>query len=177
MTVSDLDALLTRLEANLAAVEELDEPVRELVFELLDGIDAVHRGALRALGEAVGAQTIDRVRAAHPAIAWLLEAYAVGVDEVSAADAALEQVRPYISSHGGRVDVLGAEAGVVRLRMSGACSGCTASAATLTEGIEEALREHYPGFVAIDVEPDDAPAHPPPPTTALVQIGPRPAGL
>jgi Fe-S cluster biogenesis protein NfuA len=92
------------------------------------------------------------------------------------ADAALERIRPYIDSHGGAVEILEVDGGVVRVRMSGACSGCTASAVTAREGIEEALREEWPGFVALEVEADDAPAHPPPPTN-LVQIGSRPPGL
>jgi Fe-S cluster biogenesis protein NfuA len=171
--VSDLDALLDRLEALLAGIDELDEPVRAMVFELLDGIDALHRMALQSLGDASDDGTLQRLRASHPAIAWLFDAYAVGVDEQAAADAALEQVRPYIHSHGGEVEVLDAAGGIVRLRMSGTCSGCTAADVTVTESIEQALREHWPGFVALEVEPDDAAPHPPP-TTSLVQIGSRP---
>jgi Fe-S cluster biogenesis protein NfuA len=57
--------------------------------------------------------------------------------------------------------------------MSGACSGCSASAITLREGIEEALRERLPGFARIEVEEDPAPRHPPPGPT-LLQIQRRP---
>lgn len=174
--MSELDALLDRLEAVLGEVEQLDESVRGLVFELLDGVDALHRLALRELADAADDKTLLRLRAAHPSVEWLFDAYAVGVDERAAAEAALEQIRPYIDSHGGQVEVLEARGGTVRVRMSGACSGCTASAVTAREGIEEALRDAWPGFVALDVEADDAPAHPPP-ASNLVQIGPRPPGL
>jgi Fe-S cluster biogenesis protein NfuA len=170
---SDLEELLGRLEEVLNRIDELDEPVRGEVFELLDGIDILHRSALQHLGEALDPGTIEQLRAAHPAIGWLFEAYAVGVDEAAAAEAALEQIRPFIHSHGGVVEVLDARGGVVALRMGGACAGCTSSAETLRHGIEEALREHLPGFVAVEVESDDAPAHPPPGPT-LVQITPRP---
>ncbi|MDQ3341980.1 MAG: NifU family protein [Actinomycetota bacterium] len=175
--MSELDALLDRLEEVLAAVEALDDSVRPLVFELLDGVDALHRTALRSLAAAIDDDdALARLRAAHPAIEWLFDAYAVGIDERAAADAALEEVRPYIHSHGGRVEVVDAAEGVVRLRLAGSCSGCTASDVTVTESIEEALRDRWPGFVALEVEADDAPAHPPP-TTSLVQIGGRPPGL
>lgn len=157
-----LDDLLRRLEQLVAEMEELDEPVRAQVFELLDGLDVIHRTALSALGEALDQETLKRVRAADPATAWVLDAYRVGVDERAEADAALESIRPYIRSHGGSVEVLDARGGVVRLRLSGACSGCTASAATLKHGIDEALREHLPAFVATEVEEDDAELHPPP---------------
>jgi Fe-S cluster biogenesis protein NfuA len=169
----ELDELLDRLEALLARLSELDAPVRDEVFELLDGIDLLHRTALGHLGDALGGDAVERLRTAHPAIAWLFDAYAVGVDERAAADAALEEIRPYIHSHGGDVQVLGVDQGIVRLRMSGACSGCTASAETLRDGILEALREHFLGFVDVDVEEDHAAPHPPP-GPSLVQITARP---
>jgi len=174
--VTDLDALLDRLETLIGELDGLDDAVRSLVFELLDGLDALHRMALQSLAAATGDDTLTRVRAAHPAITWLFDAYAVGVDERAAADAALEEVRPYIHSHGGKAEVIDAAGGVVTLRLSGSCSGCTASDVTVTESIEQALRDNWPGFVALEVEEDDAAPHPPP-TVSLVQIGSRPPGF
>jgi Fe-S cluster biogenesis protein NfuA len=164
-----LDALLQRLEELLDEIEGFDQTSREKVFELLDGIDTTHRMALRRLETMLTSEEIGRLRR-DPALAWLFDAYGVGVDERAQADAALESIRPYIHSHGGTVEVLGADNGIVRVKLSGACSGCTASAITLREGIEEALRENFPAFVAIDAEDDDAPEHPPPGPT-LLQIG------
>lgn len=169
---ASLQDLLGRLETVLAEVEELDEPMRDQVFELLDGVDALHRLALVRLGAALGSE-VERLRAEDPAIAWLFDAYAIGVDERAAVDEALESIRPYIHSHGGRVEVLEVDQGVVRLQMSGACAGCTASAITLQEGIEEALREGFPGFSHVEVAEDDAAPHPPPGAT-LLQLQPRP---
>jgi Fe-S cluster biogenesis protein NfuA len=167
------DDLLQRLEELLAEMERLDEPVRERFFELLDGIDTMHRFALARLAEHAGAETVRRLRGADPAVAWLLDAYGIGIDERAAAETALESIRPYIHSHGGKVEVLQVRQGVVRLKLSGACSGCSASAITLREGVEEALREHLPGFAAVEVEEDPAEPHPPPGPT-LLQIGRRP---
>jgi Fe-S cluster biogenesis protein NfuA len=171
-----LGPLLDRLEELLADVEELDEPVRDKVFELLDGVDALHRLALIRLADALGAG-LGRLRRGDVAVDWLFQAYGVGVDDVDAASAALEPVRPYIHEHGGEVEVLGVQHGVVRVRLSGACSGCTSAAETLRHGVEEALREGLPGFVAMDVAPDDGAAAHPPPTQVLLQITPRPADL
>jgi Fe-S cluster biogenesis protein NfuA len=64
---------------------------------------------------------------------------------------------------------------VVRVQLSGACSGCTSASETLRHGVEEALREGLPGFVAMDVAPDDGAAAHPPPTQVLLQITPRPS--
>jgi Fe-S cluster biogenesis protein NfuA len=170
--VADLGDLLGRLEALLAELEESDSLPRADVFELLDGVDALHRLALSSLGAALGSEAVEQLRSADPVIGWLFEAYGVGVDDHAVASAAVESIRPYIQSHGGSVEVLGVERGVVRLRMSGACSGCTSAAVTLHEGIEEALREGFPGYAGMEVEEDSAASHPPP--APLLQITPRP---
>ena len=170
-----LNQLLDDLERGLGELETLEEPARERVFAVLDGVDDLHRHALERLGALLGPGELDRLRAADPAVGWLLDAYAVGVDEAAAAEAALERVRPYLHSHGGDVSVLAARAGVVRVRLSGACSGCTASTITLRRGVEEALREGFPGFAAMEVEEDDALPHPPPGPT-LLQIDAFPPG-
>lgn len=174
VALAALEPLLDRLEQLLADVEELAEPVRESVFELLDGVDAVHRLAIGRLGDMLG-DGLPSLRRADSAVDWLFEAYGVGVDGIDAASAALEQVRPYLHEHGGEVEVLGVQQGVVRVRLLGTCSGCTAAAETLRHGVEEALRENLPGFMGMDVAPDDDGAAPhPPPTQVLLQITPRP---
>ena len=175
-SLATLGPLLDRLEELLADVEGWDEPVRDRVFELLDGVDAVHRLALTRLADALGEQ-LRPLRRQDVAVDWLFEAYGVGVDDLDAADAALDQVRPYLHEHGGEVEVLDVRHGVVRVRMSGACSGCTSASETLRHGVEEALREGLPGFVSMDVAPDDGAAAHPPPTQVLLQITPRPADL
>ena len=172
-SLAALGPLLDRLEELLADVEGLDDPVRDRVFELLDGVDAVHRLAITRLADALGDQ-LRPLRRSDVAVDWLFEAYGVGVEDVEAASAALEPVRPYLHEHGGEVEVLGVEHGVVRVRLLGACSGCTSAAETLRHGVEEALRENLPGFVAMDVAPDDGAAAHPPPTQVLLQITPRP---
>ncbi len=172
-SLATLGPLLDRLEELLTDVEGLDEQVRDRVFELLDGVDAVHRLAITRLADGLGEQ-LRPLRRQDVAVDWLFEAYGVGVDDVEAASVALEPIRPYLHEHGGEVEVLGVEHGVVRVRLLGACSGCTSAAETLRHGVEEALRENLPGFVAMDVAPDDGAAAHPPPTQVLLQITPRP---
>lgn len=64
--------------------------------------------------------------------------------ETEVADALANHVLPGIHAHGGDVELLGVEAGVVRLRLVGACRTCPASALTLRHGIEEGLRQALP---------------------------------
>src|SRR5947209_227085 len=50
-----------------------------------------------------------------------------------------------------RVQVEGIVDGVVKVQMLGSCDGCPSSAATLTGGVEEALRRHWPNFRRLEV--------------------------
>ena len=74
---------------------------------------------------------------------------------------ALEEVRPYLQSHGGNVELLGIEGGVARLRMQGSCDGCPSSAMTLKLAIEEAIQKAAPDLEGIEAEgvaePEPAP--------------------
>ena len=66
---------------------------------------------------------------------------------------ALEDVRPYLGSHGGDVRLLDvSEDGVVRLQLLGSCDGCASSAVTLELAVEEAIRGAAPEIFRIDVE-------------------------
>ncbi len=165
--MNDLDDLLQRLEQLLAALEDADPELSGIAYELLDGVDALHRFALRRLEHVLGAERVAALREEDPAVAWLFDAYAVGVDERAEVEAALAAARPYIESHGGFVAVVDVTDGVVQLRMGGSCAGCTASAQTLRDEIETALRDGFPGFSSVDVELDDAAPHPPPVITPV----------
>jgi Fe-S cluster biogenesis protein NfuA len=70
---------------------------------------------------------------------------------------ALAKVRPFLSSHGGDVELLEVDeaAGAVRLALLGSCDGCPSSAVTLQSAVELAIVEAAPEVVCIDV--DDAP--------------------
>jgi Fe-S cluster biogenesis protein NfuA len=171
---ADLGTLLDRLEQLLEGVEDFPPEMRDHVLELLDGVDSLHRHAVRGLAAALGEQ-LEQVRAEDPATDWLFAAYGVGVDDLASASAALEDIRPYIHEHGGEVEVLDVSDGIVRVRLSGACSGCTASSETLREGVHQALQAGLPGFVAMEVVEADPEAAPhPPPGPTLLQIQPRP---
>jgi Fe-S cluster biogenesis protein NfuA len=147
----------------------------ERVGELLDWVDAFHREGLGRLVEMVRAWRGDlflEQAEAEPVVGLLLAAYGLGVDvDVDThrrVQRALDEVRPYIHSHGGDVEVTAVADGVVRLRMHGSCDGCTASTATISERIEVAMTEHWDDFRRIELEPTEAEPHPPPPTGGTV---------
>lgn len=141
------------------AVAELDTLVQTLEREgderallLLELVDAIHRPAI----ELIAAGETE-----HPLARTLLAMYDLApVDDVVLVEEALDSVRPYVESHGGRVDLVSVEDGVVSVRMSGACDGCAGSAMTLRRGIEQALREHYPGFREVVADESGEPVGP-----------------
>jgi Fe-S cluster biogenesis protein NfuA/nitrite reductase/ring-hydroxylating ferredoxin subunit len=74
---------------------------------------------------------------------------------------ALGEVRPYLESHGGNVELLEVEPPAVRLRLQGSCSGCPSSAMTLKLAIENAIFKAAPEIedvVAVDAAPAPAPS-------------------
>jgi Fe-S cluster biogenesis protein NfuA len=77
--------------------------------------------------------------------------------------AALDDVAPYLDSHGGGVELVAIEDGVVRLRLQGTCNGCPSSRTTLELAIDEAIQRAAPEIERIEAE--DAPV-----TPALLQI-------
>lgn len=55
-----------------------------------------------------------------------------------------EQVNPAIAAHGGRADLMRMDGEIAVLSLSGGCQGCGMARATLSQGIEVALKEAIP---------------------------------
>lgn len=59
-------------------------------------------------------------------------------------EAALAKVKPSLQADGGDVELVDVKDGVVKLKLTGACSGCPMSAMTLQMGIERILKQQVP---------------------------------
>ena len=55
-----------------------------------------------------------------------------------------EQVNPAIAAHGGRADLMRMDGEIAVLSLSGGCQGCGMARATLSQGIEVALKDAIP---------------------------------
>ena len=73
-------------------------------------------------------------------------------DVTTRVEQALDNVRPYLGSHGGDVELLGVSDDVVRLRLLGSCDGCPSSSVTLKLAVEGAIEAAAPEIIAIEVE-------------------------
>ncbi len=65
---------------------------------------------------------------------------------------ALDEVRPYLKSHGGNVELVKIEDGKAYLRLDGSCNGCSSSTMTLKSTIEEAINKAAPDLNGLEVE-------------------------
>jgi len=144
----DFDQAVAELET---LVDTLEREGDERALMLLELIDAVHRPGLQLI--AAG----DRE---HPSAQALLAMYDLSpLGDRIEVEEALDEIRPYIESHGGELELLDVEEGVVHVQLSGSCHGCAGSAITLRRGVEEILRERYAGFKEVVAhEPEGAEA-------------------
>ena len=57
---------------------------------------------------------------------------------------ALNQIRPALVADGGNIELLDVDDGVVKVKLTGACSDCPMAAMTLKFGVEQALKKQLP---------------------------------
>jgi len=62
----------------------------------------------------------------------------------------LDELRPYLMSDGGNVELVELDGPIVRLRLQGACGSCPSSTMTLRMGIERRLRESIPEIAEVE---------------------------
>ncbi len=150
MAAADLTQRINRITAALERVP--DPEARALAEDLAASILELHgEGLERLLAELDGNQ---RLRMADDGVVGSLllihGLHPVPLEE--RVSRALEEVRPYMKSHGGDVELVDIEDGVARLRLKGSCNGCGASSSTLELAVEKALQEAAPDLLGMDVE-------------------------
>ena len=64
---------------------------------------------------------------------------------------ALDQVHPYMQSHGGSVELISLQGDFARLRLSGSCKSCPSSQVTLELAVRKALEENCPDLAGFEV--------------------------
>ena len=158
-----------RIEALLEQVEQLpDATARETALELVQQLlDLYGEGLSRIVGHVAEGDdgTLAEALAGDELVAHLLLLHGLHpVPLERRVSEALAEVRPYLESHGGNVELLGVDDGIVSLQLQGSCSGCPSSAVTLKLAVEEAIHKAAPDVTEI-VAVDAPPAAP-----ALIQL-------
>ena len=66
-------------------------------------------------------------------------------------DKALDSIRPYLEADGGNVEVISvSDDYIVKVKLLGACNGCTMSSMTMKGGIEEAIKKVVPEIQGVE---------------------------
>lgn len=65
---------------------------------------------------------------------------------------AIENIRPYLQSHGGDVEFVSYDEGdgVVKVRLQGACKGCMGAQMTIKNGVQRVLQEEFPEVKSVE---------------------------
>ena len=66
-----------------------------------------------------------------------------------------DKVTPSVAAHNGEIKFISFHKGVVRLLLSGSCSGCAMSKVTLHRGVENTLKHYIPEVQGIIGEDDE----------------------
>ena len=63
---------------------------------------------------------------------------------------AIGEIRPSLQADGGDIELVDVQEGVVKVRLKGACAGCPMSQMTLTNFVEQKLKERVPGVKKVE---------------------------
>ena len=61
----------------------------------------------------------------------------------------IEKIRPFLNNDGGDIEFVSFQDGVVHVKLTGACAGCSLIDYTLKDGIEEILTSEIPEVISV----------------------------
>jgi Fe-S cluster biogenesis protein NfuA/nitrite reductase/ring-hydroxylating ferredoxin subunit len=160
-----------RIETLLEEIESFEDPAaRAKTAEMVQTLLELYGEGLGRIVESVGrlgSEDLKNELLGDELITHLLLLHGLHpVDVKTRVLGALDEVRPYLESHGGNVQFLGIGDGVARVRLEGSCDGCPSSTMTLKLAIEEAVQKAAPELEGVEAEGVAEP--PPKPTVAFV---------
>jgi Fe-S cluster biogenesis protein NfuA/nitrite reductase/ring-hydroxylating ferredoxin subunit len=151
----DLRVVGSRIEELLGQIRSAGDPgTAETAEEIVRLVVELYGAGLERTVELAGPDALERF-VGDELVASLLVLHGLHPkDTRTRVVEALDQVRPYLGSHAGGVELLGVdpEAGVVRLRLEGSCDGCPSSTQTVKLAIERAIEQAAPEIIAVEVE-------------------------
>jgi Fe-S cluster biogenesis protein NfuA/nitrite reductase/ring-hydroxylating ferredoxin subunit len=146
-----------RIQELIEKIGTLHDPAaRGMLQECLESVLSFYGHGLAQILELVEKSGAEKVRDAllnDPGVRGLLLIH--GLHPVSLEArllAALDQVRPYMESHGGNVELVSLENDFAQLRLQGHCKTCPSSAVTLELAVRSAIEEACPDLAGFEVE-------------------------
>ncbi|GLZ12932.1 hypothetical protein Acsp04_31670 [Actinomadura sp. NBRC 104425] len=162
---------LALLERLLARLEQTPGPTAETALDAVAVLTEVYGEALARVLDRTGPGPAAAL-ADDELVGHLLALHGLHPATVEQrVRGALEQVRPYLRSHGGDVELSGVDGGVARVRLTGGCGSCASSARTLETAVRDAVLAAVPEVTAVE----QVPPGPDGPAPAAFTPGGRPA--
>ena len=156
----EIEARMARLDEVLGELERIPGPTAAMALEAVEGLTTIYGEALaRVMRRIAPVSGLAADVAADELVGHLLvlhDLHPSPVDE--RIERALDEVRPYIRSHGGEVALAEVRDGVAKVRLSGTCQSCSSSTATLELAVRDAVLAAAPELTG--VEPVQAAAGP-----------------
>lgn len=152
--VRDLRAVGERIEELLGRIRATADPATaDTTEEVVRLVVELYGAGLERAVELAGPEALERL-VEDELVASLLVLHGLHPKDTETRVAeALDEVRPYLGSHAGGVELLGVDPeGVVHLRLEGSCDGCPSSTMTVKLAIERAIEEAAPEVTAVEVE-------------------------
>lgn len=158
------DERLERIETLLETIQQAPNPaLRNSAEELVETLLELHGNGLERVLELIwdagdtGKEIIHEHLVEDELASSLLLLHGLHPLGLAArVEKALDEVRPYMDSHGGGVELMSiSDGGVVRVKLHGTCESCAASAMTLKYAVEDAVYAAAPDVAAIETVEED----------------------
>ena len=154
--MTNLEELVQEINRFEAIISEWDESQRCVAVGLKRAIEALHKAALTNLIKSLKQESMSALRHAvadEVVYGVLLYHELVKPPKPPLAQriqTALEEVRPGLKSHNGDVELVAIKPpDTVEVRLIGTCSSCPTSTLTLSQGIEQAIKNHCPEITKV----------------------------
>jgi peroxiredoxin Q/BCP len=156
--VREVVAALATLDkdASKDALQDRLQEARQLAGSRLTGIVSPFADASVAKQAEARLEALRRAEGhAEPHVDEAHGAEAHGAENAGPLDATqvqgvLETLRPYMQADGGDVELVAIDAGIVKVRLHGACGTCPSSTVTLKLGLEAQLKQRVPGVRGVE---------------------------
>lgn len=160
LATEDFEALAEQVDQAVNEVRKLDSAEQVKAMAMKSAIEAFHKLGLTKIvqrlkvdprGKELLFELVD-----EPSVYALFAMHGlVRADLGTRVSRVIDMVRPYMQSHGGDVELVEVSGETVYVKLHGACNGCSMSAVTLRNGVEEALKENVPEIKQVEVVPNE----------------------
>lgn len=156
----NLEKLAEKVDTAMSEVRKLDAQAQKQALALKTAIEEFHRVGITQIvkklkGDPRGKELLFEL-VDEPTVYALFAMHGiVRADVTTRANRVIDGVRPYMQSHGGDVELVRIEGDTAFVKLHGACNGCSMSAVTLRETVEEALFGQISELKRLEVVPND----------------------